>query len=127
MTDIPDGLQARGSLLWSALGHSVGTPSGELALEACRIADRLEKLDALIRGDRWVDLIQPDEDDATTLVVVVDKALTEARGQQSTLLAILLKLGIETKVGEKPTKGANPLAQVIALVQSGTNTSGGSA
>lgn len=124
MTDVPLGLQDRGATLWSALGQTLGTPAGELALEACRIADRLDKLDALLRGDRWVDLIQPDEDDSSTYVVVVDKAMAEARGQQATLLAILTKLGIEAKAGDGPTEGASPLAQVIALVQSGANAPG---
>lgn len=121
----PDGLQSRGATLWSALGQTVGTPAGELALEACRIADRLDKLDALLRGDRWVDLIQPDEDDSSTFVVVVDKAMAEARGQQTTLLAILVKLGMEKKAaGDGAPEEANPLAQVLALVQSGAQSPG---
>lgn len=121
----PDGLQSRGAALWSALGQTVGTPAGELALEACRIADRLDKLDALLRGDRWVDLIQPDEDDSSTFVVVVDKAMAEARGQQTTLLAILVKLGVEKKAaGDGPPEEVSPLAQVLALVQSGAQSPG---
>lgn len=126
MAEVPDGLGTRGAALWPALGKVLGTPAGELALEACRIADRLENLDRLLRGDRWVDFIQPDEDDDTTYVVVVDKAMAEARGQQQTLLALLTKLGIEKAAGEGPTEGASPLAQVIALVQSGGNASGSS-
>lgn len=124
MTDVPDGLGPRGSALWPALGKTLGTPAGELALEACRIADRLDNLDRLLRGDRWVDFIQPDEDDDTTFVVVVDKAMAEARGQQQTLLALLTKIGIEKAAGEGPTEEASPLAQVLAFVQSGADASG---
>lgn len=59
-----------------------------LIVEAARIADRLEKLDALLSGDRavWARLRETREGD---IVVTVDSALSEAR-QQATVLKHLL-------------------------------------
>ena len=48
----PAGLQTRGSALWDALvAKDTSTADRVLAGEACRLADRLDKLDELLAGD----------------------------------------------------------------------------
>ncbi|WP_017985206.1 hypothetical protein [Amycolatopsis methanolica] len=79
---MPSGLAPRGRQLWAA-----GLQDGKLApleqavlLEACRLADRLDKLDAQLHGDGpWLEL-DPLED-GRTFVVVVTGVLKEARQQ----------------------------------------------
>jgi hypothetical protein len=43
----------RGTELWASLGQDEFTPAGVLAVEACRIADRLDRLDGDV--DTWVE------------------------------------------------------------------------
>jgi hypothetical protein len=68
--------------------------------EACRTADRLDKLDGLLAGSRadWVSLrSRRGRDDAVE--VVVDAALVEARQQANVLRQLLAALQV---------KGAGP-------------------
>lgn len=67
-------------------GDSFGI--GVLILEACRIADRLEKLDSLLSGDENTWLTLENGRDGV-LEVRVDGALQESR-QQTTVLRQLL-------------------------------------
>lgn len=59
-----------------------------LIVEACRVADRLEDLDALISGERklWARLRENREGD---IYVSIDNALSEARQQANTLRQLL--------------------------------------
>jgi hypothetical protein len=93
----PAGLGVRGSELWAALseGRTFDAAWGVLAAEACRAADRLEKLDELLRGEvgAWASI---EFDGAQRrYVVVFDDALAEARQQASALRQLVsqLKLG----------------------------------
>jgi hypothetical protein len=67
--------------------------AGELLVgEACRVADRLERLDRLLRGDvgDWAQVI----DVRGTVVLVIDSALSEARQQQNALRQLFATLGL---------------------------------
>lgn len=82
-----------GARLWSEMnsGALLGPMQRVLLLEACRMTDRLDKLDAVLAGDvhTWLTLeLRTDEEDEfeRTFVVIVDKAHAEAR-----LLAVALK------------------------------------
>jgi len=59
--------------------------------EACRSADRLERLDEILRGDvdAWMTLRLPRGESDDELVLHIDSALTEARQQQAGLKALL--------------------------------------
>jgi hypothetical protein len=63
-----------------------------LLLEACRIADRLDRLDAKLRGEdrEWLEL--DEREDGRTVFVIVDKALAEARQQATALKSIVAEL-----------------------------------
>lgn len=91
-------LRARGRWLWQELVEK-GNPSPAervLIAEACRLADRLDRLDAISNGrDRaWLQI--SDDLDAVAVdgqvTVIVDKVLAEARQQQATLKQILGEL-----------------------------------
>lgn len=92
----PAKLGRRGARLWKALGLTVDLTGGrlEIALEACRCADRLDRLDALITGDEraWAEL--RDAEGKTRAVLVIDNALSHSRMNQSTLRGLLAALGV---------------------------------
>lgn len=124
VSQVPDGLQERGRALWSALGRAVGTPEGVLALEACRIADRLDEFDRLIAGKGVLNLLQfrldldlgYDDRRNVEVTVKIQGVLAEARQHAVALGALLARLGLDA-VESKPTEEGSPLAQVLALVQ----------
>lgn len=108
----PTGLRDRGRALWISLGQTVGTPAGELALEACRMADRLEQLDCYLGGrDAWLDLVEKVEGSGR-YEIVVDKALDQARQQALAFKQLLADLGV-TAVPAAPVEPAkSPLDQL---------------
>ncbi|GAA4117454.1 hypothetical protein GCM10022215_18130 [Nocardioides fonticola] len=121
-----DGLGPRGARLWSAFGRALGTPGGEVALEACRIADRLDDLDEVIAGKGVLRLMQfrlgldftDDERNERTVKVTVEigGVLAEARQQATAFKALVEKLGLDEKA--KPSgEEVSPLAAVIKLVR----------
>lgn len=99
----PAGLDTRGRSMWDELtSPSTGPAERVLIAEACRIADRLERLDRQLRGaDReWLRLTWRETEG--DLIVTVDKALSEAR-QQAVALKQLLG---EIRQAQAPAKSA---------------------
>lgn len=89
----PRYLKARGRRLWAELiAGNPGPADVVLIEEACRLADRLDKLDAILGGrDRaWITIEIPDG--GSTAEVIVDKVLSEARQQQIALKQLLGEL-----------------------------------
>lgn len=87
-----DALGPRGLRLWLSLCERVDGQRGLVLLEeACRTADRLDRLDGLLTGDRelW-SLVE--RGSSGSLEVVVDGALAEARQQGAALLKLLVSL-----------------------------------
>lgn len=87
----------RGRDLWRSQQPKGGEPdlsAAERVLleEACRLADRLDTLDQILRGDTmaWLRVSVPEGSDVGTLIV--DKALSEARQQQVALKTLLAEL-----------------------------------
>lgn len=113
----PEGLAKRGAALWEALtkGHALSPSAGVLAVEACRLVDRLDKLDALLRGDvgTWVHIRS---DDCGDLELHIDAALSEARQQAGTLRQIVATLEeLTPKENDEPSDG---LARLLAGMSS---------
>lgn len=83
-----------GSALWQDLTKGGPLPSlqATLLIEACRIADRLDKLDARLSGEEreWLEIQLPE--DGSIAVVIVDRALAEARQQAVALKGIVAEL-----------------------------------
>lgn len=95
MSPAPDRFGARGEKLWMAHCAQVEGERGLVLLEeACRIADRLDLLDRLLKGEDklWCQLSEGRDGD---LEVRVDGALMEARQQANVLRQILTSLPIE--------------------------------
>lgn len=124
----PVGLGTRGKRLWKDLHELTEFDPAQLAIleEACRTADRLDRLDAILRGAdaEWLTLrLGADEGDVT---VVLAGPLAEARQQQTVLKQLLVALRLpDVQTGAKPqhrgARGAyNPKGSAAAT--SGTVT-----
>lgn len=97
-----------GHELWSQmLDAGLGPAHRVLLLEACRIADRLDRLDAMLAGrEEWVRL-QVRESDAA-FVVVVDGLLAEARQQASALRGLVGELRQALPTQKKSSSRSGP-------------------
>lgn len=86
----------RGQRLWDAYSADVDGQRGLVLLEeACRTADRLDKLDALLQGDVdvWCRLVHDVRTEDYELKI--DSALTEARQQQNVLRQLIGSLPLK--------------------------------
>jgi hypothetical protein len=104
----PARLGARGRRLWREItdSYDLADKPAELVMleEACRIADRLEKLDEILSGevDTWMHLQLPREG-SDMIRVVVDGALAEARQQANQLKQLVAALRLPDEVsGKRP-------------------------
>lgn len=104
----PDGLSTRGEALWAAVVASRALGAADLVLleESCRIADRLEQLDRLLRGDvdTWTRIVSDRE--GSPVELRVDSALAEARQQQSVLRQLIVTLGLSTSEPAREARSA---------------------
>lgn len=85
----------RGAKLWLDLSGDVLPPGQRVLLEeACRIADRLDKLDRMLAGDAtdWIGLVEKRRGDPEVLEVTIDRPLAEARQQQLALKQLLAEM-----------------------------------
>lgn len=99
----------RGAKLWSDMaGDSLPAGQRVLLQEACRIADRLDKLDALLAGTAqdWVSLVEV-KGDPERQEVVIDRPLAEARQQATALKQLIAE--IRAAGGTKPASTATPV------------------
>jgi hypothetical protein len=117
----PDDLGPRGAALWKTLAQSLDTVPGQIALEACRTADRLEDMDRVIRGKGVLKMMQyrlradweDDEKRDVRVQVVFDQVLAEARMQQASFAKLLADVGAPAVPLPKP-KAKNPLDELRA-------------
>lgn len=107
----------RGQALWDeCTADQEYDAAGRVLLEeACRIADRLDRLEALIAGDdrEWARIEFTVRGDRKEVRLVFDDALAEARQQANALRQIVttLKLG---SVTDKKTGELSALDQLAA-------------
>lgn len=96
-----------GEALWQGL-FTPTLDSAQLVLltEACRIVDRLDKLDSLITGDAesWIDIIAT-RADPEIAEVVINKPLAEARQQALVLKQLLAELRQVRAAGASDEEG----------------------
>lgn len=95
----PSNLGPKGRRLWAAWAERVDDRGLVLLEEACRISDRLDKLDALLIGDAdvWCRLVHSLRTEDYELRI--DAALIEARQQASVLRQILVGLPLKEPDG----------------------------
>ncbi|GGM64173.1 hypothetical protein GCM10012275_38390 [Longimycelium tulufanense] len=94
---VRDELGARGRRLWDEVTAAGELPPLQATLlrEACRIADRLDRLHAQLDGRDWLQLENAGEDGGP-VTVVVDRALAEARQQAAVLKQLVAELRAAT-------------------------------
>ncbi|MGZ4621470.1 MAG: hypothetical protein ACXVGF_04725 [Blastococcus sp.] len=113
----PVGLGARGQALWAELAseREFDAAGRVLAEEACRMADRLDRLHALISGDdrEWARVEFSVRGDRKEIRLVFDDALAEARQQANALRQIVTSLRVGTS-SEKKTGAVSALDQLAA-------------
>lgn len=114
VTDVPlVALGTRGTRLWYAMTalREMGPHEVVQIEEACRIADRLDRLDQLLRGDEdfWARIEWDVRKREVTLVI--DDALAESRQQANTLRQIILGLKLPETIA---TTGVRSLEQQLA-------------
>ena len=103
---MPARLGPRGAALWVSVteSHTLAAPEVEILTEACRCADRLERLDEHLHDEdlSWLD-VEKLRSDGATFRVTVDAALSEARQQQNILKQLIASLRLPDEVtGKKP-------------------------
>ncbi len=108
MSGIPERLGPRGAALWESVTSLHTLAAAELAIlaEACRCADRLERLDEHLHDEdmSWLD-VEKLRSDSATFRVTVDAALSEARQQQNILKQLIASLRLpDGKTGERPQR-----------------------
>lgn len=112
------GLAERGQAIYDELSDGTATRDS-LALEAARLADRLDELDRIIQGKGVLNLMQfrldfPEADDEPFVVEVkFQHVLEDARKQALAYSQIVQKLGITDKKQSAPT--STPVEGVINL------------
>lgn len=109
----PRRLGPRGRRLWEEEGGDGLTGTRRMVLEeACRLVDRLDRLDAILSGrDRaWLSLELADDG---TVEVVVDKVLGEARQHQLALKQLAAELRASGGTA-KPAQEGSILDQLAA-------------
>jgi len=102
----PPGLGIIGLRLWRELGGDEASGAAwALALEACRISDRLAKLDRMLTGtaEDWVRLVEVRGNDEV-VEVQIDKPLAEARQQAVALKQVLSELRQVQAAAQKPAQ-----------------------
>lgn len=104
-TDAPDGLGAGGRRLWDAITdeHELDISQQVQLEEACRAKDRLDRLDALLRGDldSWLSI--QEFDDGRPSVLVISSALTQANATANLMKQLIAALRLPDEVtGKRP-------------------------
>lgn len=101
----PRGLGARGRRLWRdtvAVLVDLDPAQRELLIEACRMADRLDRLDAELNGRDFLRLVE-DADEPGEVVVRVDAALAAASRDANVLKQLLVALRLpDAETGKRP-------------------------
>lgn len=122
----PD-LGRSGAWLWREMTRDGFPPPMQrlLLLEACRIADRLDRLDEQLQGEPWLRFLADEE--GAEITVTIDKPLSEARQQAGALKALVAEYRQASSA--KPStpkrssggastkgKGGGGLADITALI-----------
>lgn len=103
----PPGLSAGGRALWRAIAgeHELNALQRVQLTEACRQKDRLDKLDAVLRGDAdtWMHLAVDISSDGSVYELRITNALSKANETANTMKQLLaaMRLPDET-TGKRP-------------------------
>ena len=100
----PESLGSGGRKLWTAIADANDLDAAqEVQLEeACRAKDRLDRLDALLRGDLDAWLSIQEFDDGRPAVLVINSALTQANATANLMKQLIAALRLPDEHGKKP-------------------------
>lgn len=111
-----------GMWLWTQLTKDGDLPPlyHVLAVEACRIADRLETLDRQLAGHDWLRFRH--DETGVEVTVYVDRVLAEAREQATALRGLVAEIEKGVVKPVQPKRGGGVLADLAAkrAARSGT-------
>lgn len=89
-----------------------------LVIEACRIVDRLDQIDAIITGkSEWIELMhfRVRNGESQEVTVTLDGVLAEARQQSAALKALMMQLGVgKADMSGKFEKAVDPVDEIAA-------------
>lgn len=107
-----DELGERGARLWREMTSQVAAPLGPAQLvlleEACRMADRLDRLNGVLCSREEETWLRFDvREDGTEVRVVIDGVLSEARQQATALRGLVAELARTAGRVPKPLPGPN--------------------
>ena len=101
---IPDGLGAGGRELWTTVteAHALEVTQMVQLTEACRMKDRLDKIDELLRGDVdvWAQLVHKTR--TQDYEIRIDDAAKYANSTANQLKQLLAALRLPDEWGKKP-------------------------
>ena len=124
----PDWLKARGLDLWIEVtrAHDLNASALTLLAEACRTADRLERIAAALasRSTLWYELGDLDQATELGVPIVVNGMIGEARQLQTTLRQTLTTLGV-VNVDAAKQVSTSPLDQLAARRKARLEAQGG--
>lgn len=102
----PEGLGHGGRALWDGItdAHELDAVQAAQLTEACRMKDRLDKLDALLSGDvdSWVKVVT--NHDGAPISLRIDAAAKLANETANTMKQLLAALRLPDAAGERPQR-----------------------
>lgn len=110
--------------MWAEMttGEQLGPAQRVLLEEACRIVDRLDRLDAQLDGRDWLSF---DVGRGGPVTVVVDRVLSEARQQAAVLKQIVAELRQSTARQSRPAVKETGIADLAARIAARRDSSAG--
>jgi hypothetical protein len=109
---LPEPQSSRGRALWDEMADKLpGALHRDLLTEACRLADRLDRMDGLLRGDRaaWAVLRigeRFNDDDLYEVTVIISSVVQEARQHAMALRSIVSELRMAMREAARTAKPA---------------------
>lgn len=101
---MPSGLGPGGRALWKGITgtHELDAMQVVQLTEACRMKDRCDKLDLILRGDadRWMDVVG--DSDHLTCSLRIDGALAKANETANSMKQLLAALRLPDDAGKRP-------------------------
>ena len=101
--DRPEGLRDGGAALWDSIAdaHELDAMQVVQLTEACRMKDRLDQLDRLLRGDvsAWAEIV---DRDGSPSALVINGALDKANTTANTMKQLLAALRLPDAAGSRP-------------------------
>ena len=115
----PAGLGTGGRQLWRDItaDHDLSASQRVQLVEACRAKDRLDKLDALLRGDAdsWCDLVMDIESDGRVFELRVTNALSKANETANLMKQLIAALRLPDEHGKIPQRRGPRGAQAPSI------------